>query len=81
MEKPSRSPFQCPLANHQRISSSARNPLLADGPVISGGNIRCISTDIHYGTTRTLKGLRPYHSLSFFRVHVNTHTLHAVSAE
>jgi len=81
MEKPSRSPFQCPPANHQRISSSAWNPLLADGSVISDGNIRCTSTDIHYRTTRTLRGLRPYHFLSIFRVHVNTYTLHAISAE
>lgn len=31
-------------------------------------------------TTRTFRGLRAYHSLSFSRVHVNTHTLHAVGS-
>lgn len=62
-EEPSRSPFQCPPANRQRISSAARNPLLADGPVISSGNIRCTyPSDIRCGTTGTLRDLRAYHT-------------------
>lgn len=52
---------------------------LIGGPVISARNIRCISTDTHYSTTRLLRGVGPYHSLSFFREHVNTHTLHATA--